>query len=65
VAFAFDRVYLGADFLMVDSHSHSASDALIGAVPITALLILLLRWLRRSLLAEIQIRTLSVAVQNS
>ena len=31
-------------FLMVDRHSHSASDTLIGAVPIIALLVLLL-WL--------------------
>jgi len=31
-------------FLMVDRHSHSASDTLIGALPIVALLLLLL-WL--------------------
>lgn len=31
-------------FMMVDSHSHSASDTLIGAVPIIAMLALLL-WL--------------------
>ena len=33
-----------ADFLAVDRHSHSASDTLIGAAPVIAVLLLLL-WL--------------------